>query len=164
MRRSNKHQISKTTFTGLVGGINVSVPPEQIAENEMQECDNFIYKIDSKRLVGRGGISASLFQTFQYDIGSLHYDVGSNTVFIFCKNGRAYIWDWSNEQDNLPIFLGMLTGQANPVCAKFKDKLWIASGGKLQFYAFDGSQIVTVTDSPTCDVCFQRRGRLWGRW
>ena len=162
MRRANKHQISKTVFNNLVGGINVSLPAELIAENEMQECDNFIYKIDSKRLAGRGGLSASLFQSFQYEIGTLYYDVGSNTVFIFCKNGRAYIWDWSNEQDDLPIYLGLLTGSAeHPVCAKFKDKLWVASGGKLQYYAFDGGQLMTVTNSPTCDVCFQRNARLF---
>ena len=161
MRRSNKHQISKTTFAGLVGGINISVPPEQIEENEMQECDNFIYKIDSKRLAGRGGISASLFQSFQYNISSLHYDVGSNVVFIFCTNRRAYVWDWSNQQDNLPVYIGLLTSTAKPVCAKFKDKLWIASGGKLQFYAFDGANMTTVTNSPTCDVCFQRNARLF---
>ena len=161
MRRSNKHQISKINFMGLTGGINVAVPPEQIAENEMQECDNFVYKIDSQRLVGRGGLSAELFVALQYDIGSMHYDVGTNTVFIFCKGGRAYVWDWSNQQEGLPVYIGMLTGTANPVCAKFKDKLWIASGGKLQFYGFDGAYMTTVMDSPTCDICFQRNARLF---
>ena len=161
MRRSNKHQISKINYIGLTGGINVAVPGEQIAENEMQECDNFVYKIDSKRLVGRGGLSAELFVSLQYDIGSMHYDVGTNIVFIFCKNGRAYAWDWSNQQEGLPVYIGMLTGSVAPICAKFKDKLWIASGGKLQFYGFDGAYMTTVMDSPTCDICFQRNARLF---
>lgn len=161
MRRSNKHQMSKITFTGLVGGVNVSLPAEQIDEIDMQVCDNFVYKIDSKRLAGRGGLSEELFMSFQYDIGSMHYDVGSNTVFIFCKNGKAYVWDWSNQEEGLPVYLGELTGSKTPVCAKFKDKLWIASGGKLQFYGFDGAYLTTVLDSPTCDICFQRNARLF---
>ena len=161
MRRSNKHQMRKLTFMGLTGGINISVPPEQIAENELQECDNFIYKIDSKRLAGRGGLSPELFVALSYDIGTMHYDVGSNTVFIFCKNGRAYVWDWSNQHEGLPSYLGMLTGTATPVCAKFKDRLWVASGGKLQYYGFDGGQLTTIMDSPTCDICFQRNARLF---
>ena len=160
MRRSNKHQMNKITFAGLVGGINVSVPAEQIAETEMQECDNFIYKVDSKRLSGRGGLSPIRF-TIQYAINTMYYDIGSNTVFIFCTNRNVYMIDWHNQTEAIPTYLGQLTGTASPICAKFQDKLWVASGGKLQYYAFDGQYLTTITDSPTCDICFQRNARIF---
>ena len=38
MRRSNKHEMRKVAMSPLSGGINLAVPPEQINENEMQEC------------------------------------------------------------------------------------------------------------------------------
>jgi hypothetical protein len=36
----------------------------------------------------------------------------------------------------------------------------VASGGKLQYYGFDGGSLRTITDSPNCDICFQRNARI----
>ena len=158
MRRTNKHDATKLSFVNLTGGINLSVPPEQIAENEMQECDNFIYKTDSKRLSGRGGLSDIVY-AIPYAIHSMFHDIGSNTLFVFCTNRRAYVIDYERQGEF--TYIGLLTGTATPVCAKFQDKLWVASGGKLQYYAFDGNYLNTVTGSPTCDICFQRNARIF---
>lgn len=141
----------------MIGGINVSQVGEQIAENEMQECQNFIYERDSFRLVGRGGLSAPLFN-FGYPIKELYYDISSNTIMVYCSNGSAYHLNYSA---NIITSIGNLTGDKIPVTAMFQNKLWIASGGKIQYYAYDNTGLNTVTDSPTCDITFQRNARLF---
>lgn len=161
MRRSNKHQISKTTYANLTGGINISVPPEQIAENEMQVCDNFIYKIDSKRLVGRGGLSPLPRTTIGYHVKSMWYDVGHNVVFVYCAGRRFFALDGQASNNNIATYLGTLTGDRNPVCAYFNGKFYVASGGHLQYYDYTGQYLTTVLNSPICDVCFQRNSRLF---
>lgn len=41
------------------------------------------------------------------------------------------------------------------------DKVWIASGGKLQYYDYtQNGQLTAVQDSPTCNIVFQRFSRI----
>lgn len=141
----------------MVGGINVSQVGEQIAETEMQECQNFIYKRDSKRLVGRGGLSSPLYD-FNERLRDLHYDVDTNTLTAFTQSGNINIM---NAGLNTATYLGKLTGSNLPVCCKFQNKLWIASGGTIQYYDYSGSKgLYTVSESPVCDMVFQRMARL----
>lgn len=156
MRRTNKHAANVITFAALNGGINIALSGEQIAENEMQVCENFLYQRDSQKLVGRGGLSEPIF-TFESDIKELFYDIDTNTSMAFLQDKKAYSLVGSKQ----PELTGRLTGSSIPVCAKFKEKLWIASGEKLQYYDFSGTNgLFTVMDSPLCDICFERFGRL----
>jgi len=157
MKRIAKHAATNITFSGLTGGINIAQSPEQIGETEMQECENFIYDQNSKRLVGRGGLSPNKLYSFDSDIKELSYDVGTNTVMSFLEDKSTFsIIDGAKA-----VNIGSMTGDSIPTTAKFQNKLWIASGAKLQFYAFDDKGIQTVTDSPLCDICFQRFARLF---
>lgn len=157
MRRSTKHASTKVSFIGLTGGINVAQLPEQIGEQEMQACENFIYQRDSHRLVGRGGLKPIL-SFFSSDIRELHYDVGTNTVMVFCADKKAYNIDYGVVA---AVYIGDVVGDSIPVCAKFQNKLWIASGGKIQYYDYSKSSLYMVTDSPPCDICFQRNARIF---
>ncbi len=152
MRRTNKHNASLVSFSDFTGGINVVRYGEQIAENEMQVCENFIYERDSLKLVGRGGLSEPLF-SFGADVIGLYHDADSNTRFVFLADQT--VW---NVKGNTVRKIGDLTGKQMPVCCKFQNKLWIASGGKLQYT--DYTDIYTVTGSYDCDIVFERFGRL----
>lgn len=142
-------------FSGLVGGVNVAQVPEQIAETDMQLCENFLYDLDSQRLVGRGGLSAPL-TTFQNPIRDLFYDVDTNVLVAFLETRETYAFN--NGYNQTPSFLGTVSGTKSPSCVKFMDKLWIASGGVLQYSNFNS--ITLIPAAPTCDLVFQRFGRL----
>lgn len=151
MKRSNKHQVQKIVLNNLIGGINTSDAPERIPDTDMQVCENFIY--DNLRLRSRGGLSAASF-SMEENIVSLYYDVDTNAALIFLENKNVYVWHGGN----LPVLIGSLTGDKKPCCAKYMNKIWIASGGKLQYY--DYTTLYTVYSSPNCDIAFQRLSRL----
>lgn len=153
MKRSNKHtNMQPISLNNLVGGINISDAPERIPDTDMSVCKNFIYDRD-KRLRARGGLSAPVY-TFRSDIKESYYDVDANTLFFFCENGDIQkVIIGQNAK-----YVGQLTGDAVPMCTKFMDKLWIASGGNLQYYDYD--TLNTVVTSPVCDICMTRLSRI----
>lgn len=155
MRRTNKHQINRVSFIGMTGGVNISQAPEQIADTEMQQAQNFIYAIDSKRLKGRGGLG--LLNTMNETIRDMWYDVDTNVLLLFTTTFKAYRY----VMGQTPTYIGKLNGSYLPMCAKFMDKIWIASGGKLQYYDYtQNAELQTVSDSPTCSMAFQRFSRI----
>lgn len=155
MRRTNKHQINRVSFIGMTGGVNISQAPEQIADTEMQQAQNFIYAIDSKRLKGRGGLG--LLNTTDETIRDMWYDVDTNVLLLFTTTFKVYRY----VMGQTPIYIGKLNGSYSPMCAKFMDKIWIASGGKLQYYDYtQNAELQTVSDSPTCSMVFQRFSRI----
>lgn len=165
MKRASKHQFQKITLAPLGGGINVALPPEQIADNEMQECENFIYERDSARLVGRGGLRSLI--TFESRVKSMFYDIETNTTFVFLENRDCYqliVGDTGVQQR----YLDKVTGEEPPQCCKFNNNLFIASGGLLQYYDYAAQDLgntetyslQTITSSPICDRLFYRWGRL----
>lgn len=158
MKRSNKHTTSKLNLYPLSGGINVAQVAEQIGENDMQECQNFVYEKNSQRLVGRGGLEK--IAEFDYDIIGLYYDIDTNTSFIFLDEGDCYQAIIGSGTPTL-TYLDKVSGDKVPRCERFKDSLFIASGGNLQYYDFGSdSTLMMITDSPVCDRLFYRFGRL----
>lgn len=166
MKRASKHQFQKITLAPLGGGINIALPPEQIADNEMQECENFIFERDSARLVGRGGLRSLI--TFESRVKSMFYDIETNTTFVFLENRDCYQLTISsgNVQKR---YLDKVTGYEVPQCCKFNNNLFVASGGLLQYFDYQeqasetGAKIYslnTITSSPICDRLFYRWGRL----
>lgn len=155
MRRTNKHTVNRITFSGLTGGINISQAPEQISDTEMQEAQNFIYEKDSKRLTGRGGLGK--LYSLTESIRDMYYDVDTNIMLLF--TGQYHVYRYVTGQE--PTLVGTLNGSSLPSCAKFMDKIWIASGGKLQYYDYsDTGTLTTVDSSPTCNLVFQRFSRI----
>lgn len=156
VRKRSKHQSSVVAFANLIGGINISQVGEQIGENEMQACENFVYGKDSKRLVGRGGISTTPTKTFGFYIKDMYFDIDVKLMMVFLVNGEIRIIE-----NNADRYLGQLSGNDLPICCKFQNKLWIASGGHLQYYDYGESKsLFTVSESPICNIVFQRMARL----
>lgn len=152
MKRYNKHNnMQRITLNNLVGGINISDAPERIPDTDMQVCKNFIY--DNLRLRSRGGLKKLPYQ-LESDIQSMYYDVDTNTSLLFTEGGVIYSWTVGKA----PEQVGTLTGNKKPCCAKYMNKIWIASGGNLQYYDFNS--VSTVLSSPNCDITFQRLSRL----
>ena len=140
-------------ISNLDGGINVSKLPDVIADNEMQVCNNFMYGVDSKILQKRGGLSP--IATYPSDILSVYFDTEMNRHLVFLKGGSVY----ASTNFGTAVLIGTLTGSSRPKCCKFDSKVWIASGGHLQY--FDGSNaIITIESSPLADFCFVREGRI----
>lgn len=159
MRRSNKHEMRKVALSPLTGGLNLALPPEQIGDNEMQECQNMWYERDSQRLVGRGGLE--LIGTYEDAVKSLFYDIESNSSFVFLANRKAYNTLLSNTETGRK-YLGYVSGTGRAKCCKFGSDLFIASGDLLQYYDFgiSSDKLVTVQNSPNSDLLFYRFGRL----
>lgn len=157
MRRLNKHEVQSVTFSSLVGGVNISQAPEQIDPTELQEAQNFIYARDSKRLTGRAGLGLLYTMGGNEAVTDMWYDVDTNVLLIFTNQYKAYRYVIGQT----PQLIGTLAGSYEPTCAKFMDKIWIASGGKLQYYDYtQNGTLQTVANSPTCNLVFQRFSRI----
>ena len=75
MRRTMKHNATQLVFNDFSGGINVMSEGDLIAQNEMQECQNFYFLGYQRSLTARGGLSKPLV-TFPGEVmgtsGSFH--------------------------------------------------------------------------------------------
>lgn len=152
MKVSSKHKQKTVLFADFSGGLNISVPPDMLKLNELQKADNFEFDTRSGILKTRAGLS--LVHTEQNPIISLFYAYGLHKVFYKCGN-KLHAYDFSSGQSEE---LGDLSGSRDPVFAEWDDDLLIASGGYLQVY--DGSSLNTINNSPLCDFCFVKNGRV----
>ena len=154
MKLARRTSCRTIDFSDLSGGVNVSKLPDVIADDEMQVCNNFLYGVDSKILQKRGGLSAP-FATYSSDILKSYYDFELNRHLVFLKNGNVY----ASLNFGVAGLIGTLTGSSRPMCCRFDSKVFIASGGKLQY--FDGNNtLVTIESSPLADFVFVREGRI----
>lgn len=157
MRRTMKHNATQFVFNDFSGGINVMSEGDLIAQNEMQECQNFYFLGYQRSLTARGGLSKPLV-TFPGEVMGTYYDIDSNTFLVFLRDGSIYHVPTLHVQ---PIKVGKLTGDRRPICTKFQNRIWIASGDKLQSYNFsEEDSVQTVPNAPVCDIVFERGARL----
>ena len=153
MRRKSTHQASRITFTPLAGGINTADRADRIADGEMTDCTNFLYGSGTLALTPRGGLVK--LHTFPSPIRALHYDVDTNTLFVFLTDRSVYIRIGSGGIKHI----GTTTGTKAPSCTKFMDKLYIASGDRLQSYDYAGT-LTDIQAAPIADIVLVRSGRL----
>ena len=157
MRRTMKHNATQFVFNDFSGGINVMSEGDLIAQNEMQECQNFYFLGYQRSLTARGGLSKPLV-TFPEDIMGTYYDIDSNTFLVFLRDRSIYQVPTLHVA---PVKVGKLTGDKRPICAKFQNRIWIASGDKLQSYNFaEENSVQTGPNAPVCDIVFDRGARL----
>jgi len=152
-RRERNGQLQAIEFSDFTGGINSSVAPQLLAPNECLQIKNFEY--DKNVLVTRGGLSEPL-STYEEDIKAVFYDESTNMFLVVLSDKSVYI-------DNLtdtPTLAGELTGNLKPHFCRFDGKIFIASGGKLQYFNYTGNTLTTVAASRLCDFVFERFGRL----
>ena len=153
MRRKSTHQTSRVTFTPLTGGINTADSPDRIADGEMTDCTNFLYEQGTLALTARPGLLKLC--SFPSPINALHYDVDTNTLFIFLTDRSVYIRIGNGTTKHI----GTTTGTKIPSCTKFMDKLYIASGDRLQSYDYN-STLIDIPSAPIADITLVRGGRL----
>ncbi|MBR1494252.1 MAG: hypothetical protein IJ601_04305 [Acidaminococcaceae bacterium] len=152
-RKEINGQLQVIEFSDFTGGINSSVAPQMLAENEYLQIKNF--EFDKNKLVTRGGLSEPL-STYEENIKTIFYDDSTNMLLVVLSDKKVF-------QDNLtdpPVLAGTLTGNSAPHFCRFDGKIFIASGGKLQYFDYNEHSLVTIAASKLCDFVFERFGRL----
>ena len=157
---SNKHSNAERVFySSFDGGLNLSMPPESLAKNELSEALNVEFSPLKGVMQVRGGLVWS--GRFPDEVKSVVAVPGKLAFLVSVKNSRKlYFFKWNNvwEVD------GTLTGNNNLSAVTWGEsgEMLIASGGKLQ--KFSGLELPpkleTISNSPdNCKLVFVREGR-----
>lgn len=145
--------LNAVTLADFTGGINTSVAPQFLADNEFQVMKNF--EFDFNRLVTRGGLSEPLAE-YTEEIKSVFYDDSTRCYLVVLKNGIVY----EENLVDMHQMVGKLSGSERPCFCRFDGKVFVASGGLLQYYDYLEHALVTIEASKICDNVFERFGRL----
>ena len=156
---SNKHdnRAERIFYPAFDGGLNLSVPPESLAKNELQEAMNVEFSSQTGSMRVRGGLvwTARFDKFVDYVLpvqgrrGFLARATGTRKIYYLRWNS---IWTVSGE----------LTGKGPLSIVAWDDKYLIASGGKLQIFSDDGiPTLETIDESPEhCHYVFLRESRV----
>lgn len=147
------HELRMVVLADFTGGINTSVSPQLLQDNEFQVLKNFEY--DANRLVTRGGLSEALAE-YDNDIKAVFYDDSTRCYLVCLENGTVY----EENLVDLHHLVGTLTGNEKPSFCRFDGKIFVASGGLLQYYDYVNHALTTIEASYLCDNVFERFGRL----
>lgn len=148
-----KNEIVALNFCDFTGGINQSTAPQRLQDNEYQSLKNFEY--DFNRLTTRGGLSEPL-ATFPSDIKKVFYDESTHIMQVFLVSGDIYEEDLSTLHNKV----GTLAGEDIPNCCSYGGRVFIASGGKLQYYDYKDHNVTTIEASFLCNTVFERFSRI----
>lgn len=159
-RLSNKHgeAAQRIFYPAFDGGLNLAVPSESMAKNELKEALNVEFSHATGAMTVRGGLVWSgRFATriesvvpVQGRRGFLVKPVGTRDLYYFRWNN---IW---------PV-QGLLTGGGKLSIAAWDNDFLVASGGKLQRFSDSGAlpSIETLENSPkNCRQVFILNGRV----
>ena len=157
---SNKHSNAERVFyPSFSGGLNLSVPPENLERNELAEALNVEFSPLKGVMQVRGGLVWS--GRFPDEVKSVVTVPGKLAFLVSVKNSKKlYYFKWNNvwEVD------GTLTGNQDLSAVTWGEsgEMLIASGGKLQ--KFSGlslpPKLDTIANSPdNCKLVFVREGR-----
>lgn len=140
-------------FSDFTGGINTAIAPQLLGQNEYQSIHNM--ELELNQLVTRGGLSAPL-ATYPANIKAFFYDDSTNCYIVCLVNGDIY------EEDLATVHrkVGTLSGTRRPHFCRFDSKVFIASGGKLQYFSYAQHTVTTIQASRLCDFVFERFGRI----
>lgn len=151
-----KHSTQQVTVKAdFTGGLNTSASAEGIAENQLSQCVNMEIEKTSGRLKTVGG-TEDVFNAEGWEIAAAMYDVINGVVLLVDTEKGVRVLNPETWEAGESI--GTLTGNLAPKYASWEDGILIASGGKLQYY--NGSGLVTLTDSPECTEVYIRASRV----
>lgn len=158
--RSDKHgnNVQREFYPAFDGGLNLAVPAESIAKNELKEAINVEFSPLTGAMKVRGGLVWS--GRFDYEIEDAVPVQGRKGFLARRKDTRQlYYFRWNNIW---PV-TGELSGDAEMSIAAWGDDEYLtASGGKLQIFRENGlvPTIETIENSPDeCRFVFVRNGR-----
>ena len=149
-----KQQNTILNYVDFTGGMNSAVPATSLQDNEYQLIKNLEFNFN--KLCTRGGLSAPL-ATFPANIVAIHFDEGTHeTVAVLADKSVYHI------AANFVItkFSGTIVGSKKPVFCDFDGRVFVASGGKLQYIDFVAKSVNTINASKNCDNVFENFGRL----
>lgn len=161
MRLSTKHANQQTiTMYDFTGGLNSSISPENIGENQLFRVVNMEPDGASGLLKTVAGTKEVL--TVPFKIYSAYYD-RINKKFILVsiedEGKKIYAVNSKNPTREGLTSLATLSGDLKPIYTLWEDGVLIASGGKLQYY--DGEAVQTLSTSPDkCSGVYVRNGRV----
>lgn len=147
--------VQSANLVDFTGGMNVANAPQLLAENEYQLIKNLEFDDNSTQLVTRGGLSTPL-STYPQDIQAFFYDNATNMYLVVLVNGDIYEEDLAELHNKV----GTVNGKDRPNFCKYDDKIFIASGNKLQYYSYVDHTVKIIEDSKLCNFILVRFGRL----
>jgi len=152
MKLGTKHNGTRIVhFTDFSGGLNHTLPPEALAENECVVLLNWEYDFSSGVLKTRDGTKK--LASLGSNIDQLFY--AKNLDLLLVSSGtKLYKYNF----DGTFTELGNLSGDKIPVFVEWGNKVLIASGGNLQ--STNGSALTTIDTSPVCDYVNVQYGRV----
>lgn len=174
-----KHEAKQVVeFSDNTGGINVSVEPDKIADNECVDATNLQFNFYTGRLCTRPALG-SLITTEDNPITKLWYDSSTRMIYFFTgRTGQAKTMKSLSGAGTITN-IGTLTGNSDrPNCLNFGGNIFIASGRKLQAYlvtpptwlisqrnklvTLNGSSVSSgsLNNSPNVDMLYYKSGRL----
>ena len=162
MRLSTKHSNQQTiNMYDFTGGLNSSVSPENIGENQL-------FKVMNMEPDGASGLlktvsGTRLVLSTPFNIYSAFFDRINHKFLIISDEGdsgkKIYAVSSTNPTRETLEPLADLSGDLKPIYTLWEDGVLIASGGKLQY--FDGDAVQTITTSPDkCSGVYVRNGRV----
>ena len=160
MRISSKLKNSQIVYqTDFSGGLNTSVPCENIAANELGVCDNFEMPVGATILRTRPGV-ASVAASVPIEAPETFLPVthAGETKFLISAGQKIYLISAlgvSTEYD--------LNGTKIPTFVKWGEEplILIASGDKLQSLDLSANPAtIAEVDSPIADIVFVWNGRV----
>ena len=149
--------LQRVFYSGFDGGLNLAVPNESLAKNELKEALNVEFSPLKGVLQVRGGLVWS--GRFNDEVTDVVPVIGSQAFLARRKGTRElYYFRWNNIW---PV-TGKLSGDGNLSIAAWDDDFVVASGGKLQRFSDKLlPTIETIASSPNeCRLVFVRNGRI----
>lgn len=159
MRLDKKHRKEfSVAFSQLDGGVNYSVPPEAIADNELADAMNFVYDPYTFRPMKRPALTQySTGVPLDGEINGLHKYVYSSGSYIVCTyNGTLYYLDGALAF----VEIGSIGGTGAPTFLDFNGKVIIANG---KLWSWDGTTLTDLTtddSAPKTSCIFSWGGRV----
>ena len=159
--RSDKHgeAMQRVFYPTFDGGLNLSVPNESLAKNELKEANNVEFSSATGSMKVRGGLVWS--GRFDDYVDCVVSVAGRNGFLARQRNRRnLYYFKWNNIW---PVSGSLSSNGDLSIAAWGDDDFLIASGGKLQKFTENGllPKIETISSSPdNCRFVFVRNGRV----
>lgn len=164
-RLSVKHANQQTVvLSDFTGGLNTTLAPEEIADNQLSECINLEPDPESGKLRTVAGTESVL--TTDFELIGATYDRINGVYLLFSAEtetdstgAETTVHNVYTSDGQTTANVGRLTGDLVPVTALWEDGVLLASGGKLQYW--NGKALVTLDNSPDgCSFVFIRTGRV----
>lgn len=130
---SSKSKLEKEgILTSFLGGLNKSLPPSSIGNDELVDATNWFYDPLTGFLTTRPGLvrySAAALPNGAYAVSMGEYISGGNVYIVVASSDqKLYYLDATQH----PVLIGALTGSQRPTYSQMNSLLVIASGGVLQ--------------------------------